>query len=56
MFAWEDIPWDDIAFPTVRWALDAWRELGERPARRAGRQPGGGPPRHEADRQAAAQL
>jgi ADP-ribose pyrophosphatase YjhB (NUDIX family) len=25
-FAWEDIPWDDIAFPTVRWALHAWRE------------------------------
>ena len=25
-FAWEDIPWDEIAFPTVRWALNAWRE------------------------------
>jgi ADP-ribose pyrophosphatase YjhB (NUDIX family) len=25
LFAWEDIPWPDIAFPTVRWALDAWR-------------------------------
>jgi ADP-ribose pyrophosphatase YjhB (NUDIX family) len=25
-FAWEEIPWDDIAFPTVRWALHAWRE------------------------------
>ena len=25
-FAWDDIPWDDIAFPTVRWALRAWRE------------------------------
>ncbi len=21
LFAWEDIPWDEIAFPTVRWAL-----------------------------------
>ncbi len=25
LFAWEDIPWDNLAFPTVRWALDAWR-------------------------------
>lgn len=25
LFAWADIPWDRIAFPTVRWALDAWR-------------------------------
>ncbi|MEO8714368.1 MAG: NUDIX hydrolase [Acetobacteraceae bacterium] len=23
--AWGDIPWDRIAFPTVRWALEAWR-------------------------------
>lgn len=28
LFAWEDIPWDDIAFPSVRWALDAWRQAG----------------------------
>jgi ADP-ribose pyrophosphatase YjhB (NUDIX family) len=25
LFAWPDIPWDSIAFPSVRWALDAWR-------------------------------
>ncbi len=25
LFAWDDIPWERIAFPTVRWALDAWR-------------------------------
>ncbi len=25
-FAWADIPWDDIAFPSVRWALQAWRD------------------------------
>ena len=31
MFAWDDIPWNDIAFPTVRWALQAWRELGSQP-------------------------
>lgn len=21
----DDIPWDEVAFPTVRWAVDAWR-------------------------------
>ena len=26
LFAWDDIPWDRIAFPTVRWALAAWRD------------------------------
>ena len=31
MFAWDDIPWDDLAFPTVRWALHAWREAGHGP-------------------------
>ena len=25
LFHWDEIPWDRIAFPTVRWALDAWR-------------------------------
>ena len=25
LFAWPDIPWDSIAFPSVRWSLDAWR-------------------------------
>ena len=25
-FAWDEIPWESIAFPTVRWALTAWRE------------------------------
>lgn len=24
LFAWGRIPWDQIAFPTVRWALEAW--------------------------------
>jgi ADP-ribose pyrophosphatase YjhB (NUDIX family) len=28
VFSWDDIPWDEIAFPTVRWALNAWREGG----------------------------
>ncbi len=32
LFAWDDIPWDELAFPSVRWALDAWRALaGARP-------------------------
>jgi hypothetical protein len=25
LFAWEDIPWDEIAFPSVLWALEHWR-------------------------------
>jgi len=28
LFAWEDIPWDDLAFPSVRWALRHHREVG----------------------------
>jgi ADP-ribose pyrophosphatase YjhB (NUDIX family) len=30
-FGWEDIPWDRIAFPTVHWALQAWRDTGSAP-------------------------
>jgi ADP-ribose pyrophosphatase YjhB (NUDIX family) len=29
LFAWDQIPWDNIAFPSVRWALDAWRSAGQ---------------------------
>jgi ADP-ribose pyrophosphatase YjhB (NUDIX family) len=25
LFAWDDIAWGSLAFPTVRWALDAWQ-------------------------------
>jgi ADP-ribose pyrophosphatase YjhB (NUDIX family) len=25
LFAWQQIPWDHLAFPSVRWSLDAWR-------------------------------
>lgn len=28
LFGWDDIPWDDLAFPSVRWALNHWREIG----------------------------
>lgn len=31
LFAPEEIPWDEIAFPSVRWALDAWLEPGTAP-------------------------
>ena len=31
LFAWEDIPWDALAFPTVHWALHAWRTAGSGP-------------------------
>ncbi len=27
LFAWGEIPWDDIAFPTVHWALRDWRAV-----------------------------
>ena len=29
MFSWDEIPWDNLAFPTVKWALHAWRDLGD---------------------------
>jgi ADP-ribose pyrophosphatase YjhB (NUDIX family) len=31
LFAWDDIPWDEIAFPSVHWALEAWRGGAGRP-------------------------
>lgn len=31
LFRWEDIPWDDLAFPSVEWALNHHRETGETP-------------------------
>ncbi len=36
LFGWEEIPWDDLAFPSVRWALghfDEVRGLEDFPAR-----------------------
>jgi len=26
LFEWADIPWDDLAFPSIKWALQAYRE------------------------------
>jgi ADP-ribose pyrophosphatase YjhB (NUDIX family) len=28
LFSWEAIPWDDLAFPSVHWALGHFREIG----------------------------
>lgn len=41
LYAWDAIPWDAIAFPSVVWALDAWRRAG--PGALAG-PPAGNPP------------
>lgn len=27
LFRWDEIPWDEIAFPSVRWALDHYRAV-----------------------------
>ena len=27
MASWDEIPWDDLAFPSVRWALDQFRGI-----------------------------
>lgn len=32
LVAWEDIPWDDIAFPSVTWALNHYRETADQAA------------------------
>lgn len=31
LFAWDEIPWDELAFPSVHWALNAWRTAGSGP-------------------------
>jgi ADP-ribose pyrophosphatase YjhB (NUDIX family) len=31
LFDWADIPWDEIAFPSVHWALQAWHAAEGRP-------------------------
>lgn len=32
LYDWDSLPWPDIAFPSVRWALDHAREIGDQPA------------------------
>lgn len=29
LFSWADIPWGGLAFPSVKWALDHWKESKE---------------------------
>ena len=31
LFEWDEIPWDDIAFPSVHWSLARHREIGNSP-------------------------
>ena len=31
LFRWDDIPWSDIAFPSVHWSLNRHREIGDGP-------------------------
>lgn len=31
LFDWEDIPWNELAFPSVHWSLHAWRQAGTGP-------------------------
>lgn len=28
LYGWNEIPWEEVAFPSVRWALEAWRSAG----------------------------
>ena len=32
LFAWDDIPWNDLAFPSVHWALNHYKEVAGSPA------------------------
>ena len=44
LFGWESIPWDDIAFPSVHWALADWRRsAGEKLGAPFGNPPAGAP-------------
>ena len=47
LFAWERIPWDELAFPSVRWALGHFREV----LGRADFAPRGNPPEETGDLQ-----
>ncbi len=31
LFAWEEVPWAELAFPSVRWALEAWHAGADAP-------------------------
>ncbi len=29
MFGWDEVPWTDLAFPSVQWALETWKKAPE---------------------------
>jgi ADP-ribose pyrophosphatase YjhB (NUDIX family) len=39
LFDWADIPWDDIAFPSVHWSLQAWQAAADAPLGAPARNP-----------------
>ncbi len=41
LFDWQDIPWDDIAFPSVHWALHHYWETKDRDVFQPGTNPAG---------------
>ncbi len=43
LFPWQQIPRDEIAFPSVRWALDAWRNASPGPLGMPAGNPASGP-------------
>ncbi len=45
LFRWEEIPWEELAFPTVRWALEHDRETRGKTSFPARRNPEPGPDR-----------
>src|SRR3546814_19357095 len=40
LFDWAEIPWDELAFPSVHWALGHWRETRGKPSRSEARRVG----------------
>jgi ADP-ribose pyrophosphatase YjhB (NUDIX family) len=40
LFAWEEIPWEEIAFPSVKWVLDLWRDGWDAPLKETAREIG----------------
>jgi ADP-ribose pyrophosphatase YjhB (NUDIX family) len=43
LFEWDRIPWNDIAFPSVRWSLEAWQAGATRPLGAPARNPAADP-------------
>lgn len=31
LFSWDEIPWDELAFPSTHWTLNHYREIGDAP-------------------------